>query len=372
MAADRATARVVDFLVRRDDLHAVTFAEGAAAARIDLRPGQILLAVDRFAFTANNVTYAVFGEAMAYWSFFPAAPGFGQIPVWGFGDVVRSASDAIAEGERIYGYLPMSTHVVLQPDGVAAARFVDATPHRLALPPVYNVYTRVAHDPHYVAARESEQMLFLPLFMTAFLLDDFLAENDLFDARAVVLASASSKTAIGLASLLARRRSCEVIGLTSPAHAAFVERLGCYDRVVSYDRITSLAADVPVAFVDMAGDGRVTSEMHHHFGDRLRHSGIVGATHWDRRGAGGALPGPEPTLFFAPTQLEKRAAEWGPGGLEERFAAAWRPFVAASAAWLTVVEGRGRDAVRRVYQDTVDGRSRPDQGHVLSLFEVST
>jgi hypothetical protein len=35
--------------------------------------------------------------------------------------------------------------------------------------------------------------------------------------------------------------------------------------------------------------------------------------------------------------------------------------------WLKVIEGRGTNAVKQVYLDTLNGRVPPDQGHVLSL-----
>jgi hypothetical protein len=369
MSSRSPHAKAIDFVVRRDDLRDCAFVESTVPRESDLAPGQVLLAVDRFALTANNITYAVFGEAMAYWSFFPAAEGFGRVPVWGFADVVRSAHPGLAAGERVYGYLPMSTHLVVQAERVGDRSFVDATAHRQALPALYNHYTRVANDPHYRQSREAEQMLFLPLFMTAFMLDDFFEENTHFGARAVVIASASSKTAIGLAFLLARNASCDLIGLTSSANVPFVKGLGCYDRVLPYDGIETLAAGVPIAFVDMSGNGSVIGALHRHFRDAMKHSCVVGATHWERRGGEEELPGPPPTLFFAPAQIEKRAQEWGPGGLEERFAAAWGPFVESVAKWMTVVEHRGPDAVRRAYLDTLGGRARPDEGHILSLFE---
>ena len=52
--------------------------------------------VDRFAFTANNITYAVLGDELKYWQLFPAPEGFGNIPVWGFGEVIASKHPAIA------------------------------------------------------------------------------------------------------------------------------------------------------------------------------------------------------------------------------------------------------------------------------------
>jgi uncharacterized protein DUF2855 len=210
-------------------------------------------------------------------------------------------------------------------------------------------------------------MLFRPLFMTAFLLDDFLAENDFFDARSVILSSASSKTAFGLAFLLHRRAGCPVVGLTSPDNVSFVESLGCYDRVVTYDGIGALAADQPVAFVDMAGNGSVTATLHRRFGERMKHSSVVGLTHWEQRAAQSDLPGAPPTFFFAPTQLEKRTREWGAHGLQARYAEAWRDFASTAARRIRVVHGRGRAAVERVYRDTLEGRARPDEGYILSL-----
>ena len=40
--------------------------------------GQALLRIESFGLTSNDITYAVFGEAMNYWGFFPASD-----PDWG-------------------------------------------------------------------------------------------------------------------------------------------------------------------------------------------------------------------------------------------------------------------------------------------------
>jgi hypothetical protein len=365
MTSGEASAERVDFVVDRSDLRRTQFMRAAGAA--DLEPDQALLRVDQFAFTANNVTYAVAGDMMSYWSFFPAADGWGRVPVWGFADVIRSRHGGVAEGTRVFGYLPMSTHLTVQPDGVGRSGFADGAPHRAALPPVYNQYSVVANDPSYVAEHEDQQMLFRPLFITSFLLDDFIADNDRFGARAIVLSSASSKTAFGLAFLLSRAKRGEVIGLTAAANAPFVERLGCYDRVVTYDRIASLPA-MPIVFVDMAGDGKVMGTVHHHFGDGVKHSCIVGLTHWEQRQPPQDLPGATPTFFFAPTQLQKRTQEWGPEGFQQRYGTAWREFVEFTRPHIRVVRGRGPAAVERVYLDMLEGRTRPDEGHVLSLW----
>ena len=367
-----------DFLVRRDDLHATRVRTATLSDAVD--DGAVLLSVDRFALTANNVTYAAFGDAMSYWDFFPThEDGWGLIPVWGFGTVLVSRCDGIAVGERFYGYFPMGSHLLVRPVRVKGSGFVDGSAHRESLHPLYNQYTRNENDPLYDADREELQMLLRPLFITSFVIDDWLADHDFFGAKAVLLSSASSKTAYGTAWQLALRGTGgpEVIGLTSPGNVAFVERLGCYDRVVTYDAIDAVAKDLPVAYVDFAGDRALRSRLHRHFGDALKLSLAVGSSHWDAErpaSDGDALPGAKPTFFFAPAQIKKRSVDWGADGFQQRFAAAWHAFVARVAdpaqPWMGIVEQRGVEAVERVYRGFVDGRSRPDEGRIMSLADV--
>jgi hypothetical protein len=202
--------------------------------------------------------------------------------------------------------------------------------------------------------------------MTSFLADDFLAEQDYRGARSVLISSASSKTAIALAFEVKRRGRARAIGLTSARNADFVRGLGFYDEVVLYGDVASLARQ-PAVFVDMAGDGAVTAAVHRHFGDALAHDCAIGATHWSAPRASQGLPGPAPEFFFAPAQIVKRSRDWGSQGLAMRLAAAWTEFCDASDAWLHVVRGSGRDALARVYQDTLAGRTHPADGHIVSL-----
>jgi hypothetical protein len=368
-----ADALALDFIVRRDDLRSCKLVSAPLPAASALQPGQVLMRIDKFALTSNNVTYAAFGEAMSYWNFFPAPEGWGRIPVWGFGDVIASAHDAARPGERYYGYFPMSTHLLVQPDRCSEAGFSDGAPQRKGLHSVYNQYLRTASDPGYDARREDEQMLLKPLFVTSFLIDDFLADNAFFGARAVLLSSASSKTAYGTAFQLSRRgklgERCEVIGLTSAGNVPFVERLGCYDRVLGYAQLDALPGDLAPVYVDMAGNAGLRSALHHRFGDSMKYSCAVGGTHWDALGGAGRLPGPRPTLFFAPAQIKKRTQDWGSGELQQRLAQAWLRFLAASGAWMRIVRARGPAAVERVYREVLEGSAKPDEGQVLTLFE---
>jgi hypothetical protein len=206
--------------------------------------------------------------------------------------------------------------------------------------------------------------------MLSFLVDDYLGQNDFFGATRVMLSSASSKTAFGLAHLVhTERKGITVIGLTSAPNVAFVESLGCYDEVVTYDRVTSLPPDAAVAYVDMAGSSALRENLHRHFGEQMKYSGRIGLTHRSTSPDEGELPGAKPTWFFAPDQIRKRAKEWGPGGVDTRFGAAWSGFAPMLDRWLKVTEGRGPAAVSRVYLDTLSGRVPPDEGHILSLSE---
>jgi hypothetical protein len=344
--------------VKRDDLRTTRVVDD----RVDAADGQALLRIDRFALTSNNVTYAAFGEAMRYWDFFPATEaGWGRVPVWGFADVEVSSVDGIAEGERVYGYFPMASHLVVTPDRVADDGFVDASAHRAALPPVYNQYQRVAPSD-----TERETAILRPLFTTSFLLDDWLADGGMNGATSVILGSASSKTALGLAHLLSQRGDIEVVGLTSARNAEFVDGVGYYDRTVTYDSIDDLDPNVPSAFVDMGGSAPARVALHTRLGFSLKASCMVGATHWEDPPDARVMPGPQPSFFFAPDRVVKRRDDWGPDGFAERLESAWDTFLASVAGWLTIAERRGPDAIAEVWLEVLDGRTPPDVGYVLS------
>jgi len=348
---------MIDFLVRRDDLRRCEVTESPTP---EPGPGEILLRVDKFGFSANNITYAAQGAAMRYSDFFPAPGGWGRVPVWGYADVERSRHEAIQEGRRVFGYLPMSTHAVLQPDRVTDAGFVDAAPHRTDLPGVYQRYSLVSHP-----VDEDQEALWRPLFMTSFGAADFLREHDLFGARAVVFSSASSKTALGTAFLLSRQ--AQLVGLTSAANVDFCRRLGYYGQVLPYERLDSLPSEAPTLFVDFAGNESLVDELRRHLGSSLTQTSVVGATHWEDRDAGSEPGGAGAEFFFLPPWIERRRRDWGRGEFGKRYAAAWSEFLPSARSWLKIVHSNGPAAVEAVYRELLDGRSDPSVGHILSL-----
>ena len=362
-----------DLLIRKDDLSSSRLRTAADAPLTD---GQVRVRVDQFALTSNNITYAAFGEAMSYWRFFPSGEdGWGCIPVWGFAAVVQSQHPGVAVGERLYGYFPMSSGVVLSPDRLSPERFTDVSPHRAELPAVYNQYFRTTSDPLYSLDTEDLQALLRPLFITSWLIDDFFDDNDFFGARPgiALLSSASSKTAYGTAFQMHRRPGIEVIGLTSAANKSFCESLGCYHRVLAYEELDQVAADASCVYVDFAGNGELRRAIHTRFA-QLKYSCSIGGTHVEQLAAGGSgkdLPGPRASLFFAPAQIKKRTAEWGAEEFGKRMVQAWRGFIdrvsRPDAPWLLAQRHEGPAAVQAAYAQVLAGRGDPRTGHILSL-----
>jgi hypothetical protein len=358
-------AGFVDFELNRTDLHNSRFVAGEPPALAD---GEALLRIESFGLTANNITYAVFGDAMNYWDFFPASePAWGKLNVWGYARVEESRHSGLSEGLRVYGYLPCARHLVVVPSRIDQKGFTDASPHRANLPSAYQRYRDIETDPVYAADREHEHILFFPLFFTSFLIDDFLADENFFGADTIVISSASSKTAIIAAYLLAKRDGVKVVGLTSAGNREFVEGLHIYDSVCRYDSVSELPGERAV-YVDISGDGAVRTHVHAHYGDRLTHSSTVGATHWTQMAPGtGKLAGPSPVFFFAPDRITKRGTDWGTAELDRRVAESWAPFAQWAAGWLRVERISTEDEIQKAYLELLDGKVDPASGIVVNL-----
>ncbi len=373
----------------------------SAAATAELNDGQVRVTVDRIGLTSNNLSYAAAGHLLGYWSFFPASrPGWGIVPAWGFATVADSRCADLPVGEEIFGFLPMGGHLVLEPGDVSPSTFSDRMPHRAALHPWYNRYYRTSQDPASVERFRHLQPVFWALFMTGWMLSAEFEDNDDFGAQRVLVASASSKTAVSFAASMARRQDRpELVGLTSSANAEFVASLGCYDRVVTYDALrlgssentaagsentaagsentaagsentaagseNTAAGSNTAALVDMSGNAGVVAAVHQAFGDSLTQSIRVGGTHLGAPGNDSDLPGATQRFFFIPDVAE--SASGGHVAFHERFAAAWSWFATWIDPFVSVVEKRGIEAVRDTYVTTLGGTHDPTTATVVDL-----
>lgn len=330
----------------------------------ELQPGEALLRVDRVGLTANNVTYAVLGTAFRYWEFFPTDEGWGLVPLWGFAEVAESRADGVEVGQRLYGYLPSASHLVVVPGRAGPQGFKDTSAHRAALPSPYNTYALTTGDPAYSADEEDLQALYRPLFWTSFLLADWLRDGDRLAGGSALFSSASSKTAYGTAFLLSAA-GVPVIGLTSAANVAFTEQLGCYERVLAYGSVAELPQQ-PAVYADFAGNDDLARALRAHLDAQLIREVVVGVTQQHGRSAG-TLDTTGEAMFFAPDQMRKRIGDWGRDGLDQRFADAWRSFAPVVRTWVDVSEERGPEALQRVWTDVQAGRVDPRTGPVLAF-----
>jgi hypothetical protein len=346
--------------------HKITEQKFVTVPSSALLDGQARLRVERFALTANNVTYAASGFAIGYWKFFPTTEkDWGLVPVWGFAEVVESASDVVSVGERFYGFYPLASELVMEPAPHGANAVRDVAEHRVALPAVYNIYTRASAAP-----KESDpyQALMQPLIATSYLLYDWLMDNDWFGASQIIVGSASSKTGLGLTAFLAKHadKPFKVVGLTSKTNAEFVDELGFCDQVVTYDEVETLD-QVPSVYVDMAGNGDVKQRLHARLGDSLKHSSAVGISHWDQFAPQLEVTGPKPEFFFAPSQIEKRKKDWGKGVIEQKIGEATQMIVQDATRWLSLETHSGLEAAMTPYAALASGTANPKTGHVVEV-----
>lgn len=325
--------------------------------------GQVRMRIERFALTANNITYATFGRAMRYWDFFPGDDGRGRLPVWGIASVSESEHPDVTVGSRWYGYLPAASQWVMTPGDVSARGWTDVAEHRQPLPSVYNRY--LPAEPQTLAA-EQVRMVLQPLYITAFLLDQVVADPEQPWSGAQVLStSASSKTAIAMAHCLAQREDVTHIGLTSARNVAFVEGLGLYDRVVAYDALSDLDARTPSVIVDFAGDSSLNRQLHSHLSGGLQANLRVGGAHWTASAPPKDLPPPKPTFFFAPDHVLRLNKAWGRETFESRYGAAWQAFATWATDAFAFEDQQGVDAVKATYQRLIEGDVSPREAMTL-------
>ncbi len=348
--------------VNRNDLTDMIVNEETLPVLVD---GGVRLRVQSFAVTANNVTYAVAGDSFGYWNFFPAGEGYGTVPMWGHGVVEQSNHPDIKQGERVYGYLPMGTHLDVTPEQISSSGFTDAAPHRQPMSPIYNQYSRLAADPEHHADTENERMVFGPLFKTGFLIEHMFRSRSWDGAENLVMTSASSKTSLGLASC-AQQSSPQIkrIGLTAPGNLNFVRSTGLYDEVVTYDALAGLAAS-PSVVVDFAGNSGLLKDVHAALSGHLKYSCLVGMTHVGAGGETQDMPGPEPVLFFAPDHAVAAIKENGPKAFGEAVAKSWNGFLRTITGSMNVETRKGPLSAAEAFQQILKNEASPATGIIV-------
>jgi len=343
----------------------------------NIEKDEISLKIERFAFTANNVTYGLAGDMMGYWKFFPSLDDpqdkWGCIPMWGFAKVIHSNNENIKAGERLFGYFPASSSIILNPVKVTEQSFTDGKDHRKELPPVYNNYIRLSGEENYNNAMDNVRALLFPLHITSFCLCDALQNQSYLGAEQIIIVSASSKTAIGLAQgLKDENEAPRIIGLTASKNLNFVESLGCYDEVIPYNQLEKVNSDIKSVMVDMAGNREILGNLHNSLGDNMLKCITVGMTHWDNEttaedALGQLMIRDRTEFFFAPDHIQKRISDWGPEGYNQRTSTFMSARANQSQEWMKIREISGLEDFVDTYDMVIKGNANPNEGIIVIL-----
>lgn len=363
------TINASDFVVKIDDLQQAKIVERTYSN--ELPSNQVLLAVDKFSFTSNNITYGLVGEQMNYWKFFPTQPDYGIIPAWGFANVIISTHPDVHVGQRFYGYYPMSSHLLATIGHVNSKGFADTTEHRKKLPPLYNFYVNTEQDPAFTPNTEGLISIFRPLFVTAFLINDHLAKMNFYKASQILFTSSSSKTAQALACLLAHSKkekglNLNIIGLTSKKNVSFVRGLGWYDETISYDSIDQLNTNEKYVVVDFAGNHNTQFQLQTLLKDNLVYNCLVGFVDWENMKDEKPLP-KKGEFFFAPAHATKQQKEWGLAKFQQNIEIAWQQFIDAIQSRILIKEHIGTQGLEQLYSEMLNGRVDPKYGNIVNL-----
>lgn len=350
-----------DLLVRRDDLTATGIRH---APKVPLREGEVRLAAEKFALTAITATYARLGESeLPFFDAFAGPEGHGRVPTWGYARVEESRRPGIAVGTRYFGFLPLSTHVTLTAEPTVRG-FADTAPEREYLHPWYREYL-LAGEPDELDELDDHRLLLRPLYPASFNLAEFLGRET--TPRTVLITSASSKTALGLAALLAPRQDVTTLGVTASRSLGFVRGLGHYDTVITYDELAAAEVDGPVVLVDFTGQAERLSAVYDRFGAVLDDALLVGYTH---PGAEieppPGLTDPEPWIFFTPSEEQRLIEKEGEEAYRARYQEAEDRFVGNAPSWLTVDRPAGPDALEAAYRSLIAGELPARTGTVVT------
>ena len=340
--------------VRRDDLSSCELAAGEPA-RDDLAEGEAQLLVERFALSANNITYGVFGDQLGYWHLFPAPEGWGRIPAWGYARVVASRAPGVTEGQRVLGLVPMGTYLTVRPVPHPIG-FMDTAAHRAELSPVYNQYLSVEGE------GDDAALVMRPLFGTSVLLDLLLEDAGFEGARTVVLDERVEQDRVRTrapASRAPRGHDRADLGpAAGVARGPRALRRGPHLRRARRARRARTARCWSTSRATARSCAACTSGSVTPSGARSSSASPTAR----RRRDEAPLPGPEPQFFFAPDEIVRRGRELG-----LRYAQAWRDFAPVAERTMRIERVTDGDELVRVYRTLLEGRADPAVGYVVSL-----
>ncbi|NQY55081.1 MAG: DUF2855 family protein [Ilumatobacteraceae bacterium] len=79
------------------------------------------------------------------------------------------------------------------------------------------------------------------------------------------------------------------------------------------------------------------------------------------------LPGPSPELFFAPSQIQRRVADWGQDGYQARLGVAWERLLEAAPSWASIVKRSGLSGLEEAHLAMVQDAADPSEASIAVL-----
>ena len=331
-----------------------------------IKEGEVLFEIKEYAFTANNVTYAVCGNNLKYWDFFPAETPNGIIPVWGYAKIIDSNVDEIKNGNVYYGFFPTSGYLVVQPGKVNPFGFSDLTTHRQHLSPIYNHYSSLAADPTYNEINKPYIPIVKPLFTTSFLIYHFLSESNFFETDQIILTCASSKTALALASMFKSNNvNQKVIGITSKKNVSFVESTNYYDKVLTYENFHEHLNQIKTIVIDFAGNVELLHQLNDLLKENLPKITLVGLTDWQSDKSFNSLANAK--FFFAPEHVQIRYKTWGREKTQQLLNKSLTNFIAEIKNQIELEYILDLNTLGKLYLNMLKGNMNPQKCYLMRL-----
>ncbi|SMH51051.1 Protein of unknown function [Rathayibacter oskolensis] len=328
-------------------------------------PGEIVLEVERFGLTSNNLTYALLGNETPtrYWDAFPAADGWGRVPAWGSARVIDGDESVARPGERFVGLLPMADRFVFAGRRAEDGVLVGSATGRNAMPSMYRDLHRVEDED--AAQGSAAEVLLRPFFTFAALLAREVSDGG---AETAVVTSASSKAGLLLGRLL-QQGGVRTVGLTAAPRVAATESTGAFTEVRSYSDVSGLTAEGRTVLLDIAGNAEVSSAVARQLSDDLARIIVVGATHHDA--AAGAAepddsPSPEVDLFDTAEHEAGYSEEHGAAALRALEDDAREALLPWASRWIQLDEVEGVGSLEEAWRTVQEPPASPLRGIVVT------
>jgi hypothetical protein len=228
-------------------------------------------------------------------------------------------------------------------------------------------------DVNYDNSLDDIKSLLFPLHITSFCICDALEDEGYFGADQIIIVSASSKTAIGVAQGLQEVSNApSILGLTSKKNIDFVKSLGCYDEVIAYDRLSDINFNLKSVMVDMAGSREILGTLHGSLANKMLKCLTVGMTHWDNEvtaedALGQAMLRERTEFFFAPAHIQKRVKDWGHEDYNQKTNEFMKTRSSQSTDWMQVKKIIGLEDFISTYKKFITGDISPNEGIIVEL-----